>query len=493
MQYVTIGTAGHVDHGKTCLVKALTGVDTDRLLEEKQRGLTVDLGFAPVDLGQEIRGGIIDVPGHEHFIKNMLAGVWGMEIILFVVAADEGIMPQTVEHLQILSLLGIKKGLIALTRCDLADATQKQKVRQDIETLVKGTFLEQAPIIETSILTGEGIKTIRKELSQLAKMLPPKDLSLPYFLPIDRAFTVPGFGTVITGTLVQGRICAGAKGILYPKGKEVKIRRLEIFGKQAEWVQAGTRVAVNLPGIEKKQISRGMVLAQPGSQKPAGRINIQFQTVKSLKEPVKNNSRIQVCWGCGTFQGRILLEGKEQIFPGEECQAQLRLEKELYIKPGDHLILRKYSPSETIGGGVVIQLCDKVRREKVCQKPEESGETMKKICALYQQAGFFPPKTCEVKKLLGKEPGFSGAFFKMIQQGDLCRFGEGDYMAEAYYKKGKECAAFLFRQHGEIPTGMFRDILGISRKCAITLLESYDKEHFTSWNGKKRILARSIG
>ena len=188
MQYVTIGTAGHVDHGKTCLVKALTGVDTDRLLEEKQRGLTVDLGFAPVDLGQEIRGGIIDVPGHEHFIKNMLAGVWGMEIILFVVAADEGIMPQTVEHLQILSLLGIKKGLIALTRCDLADATQKQKVRQDIETLVKGTFLEQAPIIETSILTGEGIKTIRKELSQLAKMLPPKDLSLPYFLPIDRAF-----------------------------------------------------------------------------------------------------------------------------------------------------------------------------------------------------------------------------------------------------------------------------------------------------------------
>ncbi len=283
MQYVTIGTAGHVDHGKTCLVKALTGVDTDRLLEEKQRGLTVDLGFAPVDLGQEIRGGIIDVPGHEHFIKNMLAGVWGMEIIIFVVAADEGIMPQTVEHLQILSLLGIKKGLIALTRCDLADATQKQKVRQDIETLVKGTFLEQAPVIETSILTGEGIKTIRKELSQLAKMLPPKDLSLPYFLPIDRAFTVPGFGTVITGTLVQGRICAGAKGILYPKGKEVKIRRLEIFGKQAEWVQAGTRVAVNLPGIEKKQISRGMVLAQPGSQKPAGRINIQFQTVKSLK------------------------------------------------------------------------------------------------------------------------------------------------------------------------------------------------------------------
>ena len=179
MQYVTIGTAGHVDHGKTCLVKALTGVDTDRLLEERQRGLTVDLGFAPVDLGQEILGGIIDVPGHEHFIKNMLAGVWGMEIILFVVAADEGIMPQTVEHLQILSLLGIKKGLIALTRCDLADATQKQKVRQDIETLVKGTFLEQAPVIETSILTGEGIKTIRKELSQLAKMLPPKDLSLP--------------------------------------------------------------------------------------------------------------------------------------------------------------------------------------------------------------------------------------------------------------------------------------------------------------------------
>ena len=229
--------------------------------------------------------------------------------------------------MQILSLLGIKKGLIALTRCDLADATQKQKVRQDIETLVKGTFLEQAPVIETSILTGEGIKTIRKELSQLAKMLPPKDLSLPYFLPIDRAFTVPGFGTVITGTLVQGRICAGAKGILYPKGKEVKIRRLEIFGKQAEWVQAGTRVAVNLPGIEKKQISRGMVLAQPGSQKPVGRINIQFQTVRSLKEPVKNNSRIQVCWGCGTFQGRILLEGKEQIFPGEECHAQLRLEK----------------------------------------------------------------------------------------------------------------------------------------------------------------------
>nr|WP_294525431.1 selenocysteine-specific translation elongation factor [uncultured Blautia sp.] len=489
MQYVTIGTAGHVDHGKTCLVKALTGVDTDRLLEEKQRGLTLDLGFAPIDLGKEIQGGIIDVPGHERFIKNMLAGVCGMEIIILVIAADEGIMPQTVEHLQILSLMGIKKGLIALTRCDLADIMQKQKVKQDIKVLVQGTFLEQAQVIETSILTGEGIHAIQRELAYLARTLPPKDLSLPFILPIDRVFTVSGFGTVITGTLVQGRIHAGAKGILYPKGKEVRIRRLEIFGKKSEWVQAGARVAVNLPGAEKKQISRGMVLAQPGSQKTADRVDIQFQTVKNLKEPVKNNSRIQVCWGAGAFHGRLLLKDKEQILPGEKCQAQLRLEKELYIKPGDHLILRKYSPAETIGGGVVTQLCEKRRREKIFQKPKQSSETMEKIRALYQEAGFFPPKTCEVKKQLGKEQGFSTEFLKMIQQGELCRFGNGDYMARTFYMKGKECAAALFGKQGEIPTGIFRDTLEISRKCAITLLGSYDREHFTIWDGKKRILA----
>jgi len=353
MRYVTVGTAGHIDHGKSALVLALTGIDPDRLEEEKKRGITIDLGFAHLDLGEGIRVGFIDVPGHERFVRNMLAGVGGIDLVILVVAADESIKPQTREHFDICKLLGIRKGLVAITKSDLVDREIMDLVRLEMQEFVRGSFLEDAPLLQVSAKTGEGLEALRDELRRLALEVTPKPEELPFRLPIDRAFVMKGFGTVVTGTLIAGRIEKDAEVEIYPLGRRVRVRGIEVHNAPARTALAGQRTAVNLPGIEAKEISRGMILAPPGLFQATSRLDCRLNLLPAAR-PLKNRARFHFhCGTAETIAEVVLLEGKE-LAPGSSAFAQLRLSEPSVLMPGDRFIIRQFSPVTTIGGGSVL-------------------------------------------------------------------------------------------------------------------------------------------
>ena len=353
MRYVTVGTAGHIDHGKSALVLALTGIDPDRLEEEKKRGITIDLGFAHLDLGEGIRVGFIDVPGHERFVRNMLAGVGGIDLVILVVAADESIKPQTREHFDICKLLGIRKGLVAITKSDLVDSEIMDLVRLEVQEFVRGSFLEDAPLLRVSARTGEGLEALKDELRRLALEVTPKPEELPFRLPIDRAFVMKGFGTVVTGTLIAGRIEKDAEVEIYPLGRRVRVRGIEVHNAPARTALAGQRTAVNLPGIEAKEISRGMILAPPGLFQVTSRLDCRLNLLPAAR-PLKNRARFHFhCGTAETIAEVVLLEGKE-LEPGSSAFAQLRLYEPSVLMPGDRFIIRQFSPVTTIGGGSVL-------------------------------------------------------------------------------------------------------------------------------------------
>jgi len=353
MRYVTVGTAGHIDHGKSALVLALTGIDPDRLEEEKKRGITIDLGFAHLDLGEGIRVGFIDVPGHERFVRNMLAGVGGIDLVILVVAADESIKPQTREHFDICKLLGIRKGLVAITKSDLVDREIMDLVRLEVQEFVRGSFLEDAPLLQVSAKTGEGLDALKDELRRLALEVTPKPEELPFRLPIDRAFVMKGFGTVATGTLIAGRIEKDAEVEIYPLGRRVRVRGIEVHNAPARTALAGQRTAVNLPGIEAKEISRGMILAPPGLFQATSRLDCRLNLLPAAR-PLKNRARFHFhCGTAETIAEVVLLEGKE-LEPGSSAFAQLRLSEPSVLMPGDRFIIRQLSPVTTIGGGSVL-------------------------------------------------------------------------------------------------------------------------------------------
>jgi selenocysteine-specific elongation factor len=353
MRYVTVGTAGHIDHGKSALVLALTGIDPDRLEEEKKRGITIDLGFAHLDLGEGIRVGFIDVPGHERFVRNMLAGVGGIDLVILVVAADESIKPQTREHFDICKLLGIRKGLVAITKSDLVDREIMDLVRLEMQEFVRGSFLEDAPLLRVSAKTGEGLEALKDELRRLALEVTPKPEELPFRLPIDRAFVMKGFGTVVTGTLIAGRIEKDAEVEIYPLGRRVRVRGIEVHNAPARTAWAGQRTAVNLPGIEAKEISRGMILAPPGLFQATSRLDCRLNLLPAAR-PLKNRARFHFhCGTAETIAEVVLLEGKE-LAPGGSAFAQLRLSEPSVLMPGDRFIIRQFSPVTTIGGGSVL-------------------------------------------------------------------------------------------------------------------------------------------
>ena len=356
MKNIIVGTAGHIDHGKTTLIKALTGRNTDRWEEEQRRGITIDLGFTYFDLKNGDRVGIIDVPGHEKFINNMVAGVVGMDLVLLVVAADEGIMPQTREHMDILELLGIKKSILVINKCDLVDEEWLELVEEEIQEELEGTFLEGAPVVKVSAATGQGLDELTDTIQQLmSDEVVAKDTQTIPRLPIDRAFTLSGFGTIITGTLISGTITREDVLEMYPIGKECKIRNIQVHGQNQDKCYAGQRVAINLSNVKKKEIRRGCVLAPKNSMKNTDLLDVKLKVLEDSMRILTNHERLHLYTGTSEILCRAVLLDKEQIGPGEEGLVQLRLEEEIAVKRGDRFVVRFYSPMETIGGGIVLE------------------------------------------------------------------------------------------------------------------------------------------
>lgn len=529
-RYRIIGTAGHIDHGKTWLVKALTGTDTDRLAEEKRRGITIENGFAFLKFPDGREAGIIDVPGHEKFIKNMLAGAGGIDIAMVVIAADEGVMPQTREHLAILSLLGIQQGVIVLTKGDLE---WKKGLDQEIREFAEGTFLENADVVVTSAVDGRGIEELRRVLWKLCtagKTTGNQNLSRnesdsctgrmgtkasAFRLPIDRVFSLKGFGTVVTGTLLDGSLGLNYDAMLYPRAERVKIRGIQVHGQEVSEAAPGQRVAVNLPGIGKEHISRGEILAAAGSMEGTMIADVRLQLLKSGQRTLKSGNRVHLYHGAAELVCKIILFDRAVLKPGEEAVVQLRMEQMTAMKAGDHFVIRFYSPVETIGGGVVLNP-NGVKRKKgqnadvavryACtgkerKKAHAAGKITEEMCGnsvflqlqeLYLKSGFMPPLTDEVKKVFSGERDFSEVFFAMVRDGVLVRFDEKHYMHWEIRQKALDMVYQLFKEKGMIQTGDFRDRLGISRKCAIILLERFDRERITVMENGGRVLKRNL-
>lgn len=550
-RHIIIGTAGHIDHGKTWLVKALTGTDTDRLAEEKKRGITIENGFAFLKLPNGEEAGIIDVPGHEKFIKNMLAGAGGIHIAMLVIAADEGVMPQTREHLDILSLLGIRRGVVVITKGDLE---WKPGLREEIQMFVAGTFLEKAAVVVTSAVDGRGIEDLRRILWQMCLEetqggdYAQRNASVNSFrLPIDRVFSLKGFGTIVTGTLLDGALDMDSSAMLYPKAQLVKVRGIQVHGQNVSRAFPGQRVAVNLAGIGKEEISRGEILAAADSMESTMMADVKLRLLKSGHRSLKSGARVHLYHGAAELISKVILLDREVMKPGEEAVVQLRMEQQTAMKAGDHFVIRFYSPVETIGGGVVENpnaLKRKRRRKLGAERrfqtssdtdlsKEMSGNGAKlvpaqinktnsietagknydlndnninknkenelestpifiKIQNLYLNSGFIPPLTDEVKSDFSREKEFSAVFFKMVRSGVLVRYDEKHYMHRDIRKKALDMAVTLYKEKGVIKTGEFRDQLGISRKCAITLLEGFDRDRITRMTNGERILITRI-
>ena len=387
MHNIIVGTSGHVDHGKTCLIKALSGFDTDRLKEEKKRGITIDLGFAnlPNDAGLHI--GIIDVPGHEKFVKNMLAGIGGIDLVLLVVALDEGVMPQTVEHFEIIKMLNIKRGIIVLTKSDLVDKEWQDIVEEDVKNLVKGSFLENAPIIRVSSYTSENIAKLNEMIINMVSDIGDRKNDPELFrLPIDRVFTMEGFGTVITGTLQEGSVSLGDEIMLYPKEKLLKIRGIQSHGQKEEKAFAGQRVALNLLNIRKEELERGDILAYKNSIVKTKLIDVWIELFATSTRELKNGDRVHLNYGSKQTIAKVVLLSKSSLRAKEGDYAQLRFDEEVCIKRNDRFIVRFLSPVESFGGGRVIDTIPLKHKRmdeavlKVCE--EKASADIEKIAAI---------------------------------------------------------------------------------------------------------------
>lgn len=359
MKSVIVGTSGHIDHGKTSLVRALTGIDTDRLAEEKRRGITIDLGFAHLDLpgpnGERLRLGFVDVPGHERFVRNMLAGIGGIDLVLLVIAADEAIKPQTREHFDICRLLSVRRGITVLTKSDLVDADTLEVVRLEVAEFLRGSFLdsEQNPIISVSARTGAGLEELKKTLAQAASEILSRDSSTHARLPIDRVFTMKGFGTVVTGTLIAGSIRKEAELEVFPTGRRVRVRGVQVNGQPDAVATAGQRTALNLAGVATEDLARGMMLAPPGILRSTSRVDVSLTLLGSAK-PLKDGARVHLHAHTAECIAGVILAGRKRLSPGETAYARLQLAHPALLLPGDRFILRQFSPVVTIGGGVIV-------------------------------------------------------------------------------------------------------------------------------------------
>ena len=458
MKNIIIGTAGHVDHGKTALIKALTGIETDRIKEEKKRGITIELGFAYLDLPDGEKAGIIDVPGHEKFVKNMLAGAGGIDLALLVVAADEGFMPQTREHLGILSLLNISEGIIVITKKDMVDEDWLEIVCDEVRQEVQGTFLENAQIIPVSSYTGEGIEQLRQAIfTMIDQKTQIKNLDVPFRIPVDRIFSVEGFGTVITGTLIEGTMKVGDPVTVYPSRIESRIRNLQVHSQDVQEAYAGQRVAVNLAGLKKTDLNKGDVIAVPDSMHTTMMIDIHLTVLKDCDREIRNATRLHLYHGARDILCKIVLLDRDSVGAGESCYAQLRLEEEIAVKTGDRFVLRFYSPVETIGGGVILDSNPfKHKRNDAAVleslKLKEGGSDREKISAA----------------LRDYSARFETLDFLQIQTGI-----PKEQFEQQINKLIKDKVAFRVSDNVVIHT----DYLNRLKDSAVKLLESYHKEN----------------
>jgi selenocysteine-specific elongation factor len=354
LKQIILGTAGHIDHGKTSLIKAVTGTDTDRLKEEKERGITIELGFASLDLPNGQHVGIVDVPGHEKFVKNMVAGATGIDIVVMVIAADEGVMPQTREHMEICTLLGIKHGFVALTKIDMVDEEWLELAMEDVRDFTAGTFLENTPIVPVSTVKEKGLQEFSRILETICNQVPERSLSSLFRLPVDRVFTMKGFGTVITGSLISGRVQVGDTVMIYPSMVTSRVRGIQVHNQGVNMAEAGQRTAINFQGLEKAAIKRGEMLALPGTLKPSFMVDLQLQYLASNKKPIKNRTRVRFHTGTSEILGNLVLLDREELPPGEKAAVQLRLDEPVCLVKDDRFVIRSYSPVRTIGGGQVL-------------------------------------------------------------------------------------------------------------------------------------------
>ncbi|MGZ6248346.1 MAG: selenocysteine-specific translation elongation factor [Syntrophales bacterium] len=364
MKHFIIGTAGHVDHGKTALIKAITGIDTDRLKEEKERGISIELGFASLNLPDGRTFGIVDVPGHERFIRNMVSGASGIDMVIMVIAADEGVMPQTREHLHICSLLGIKKGLVALTKADMVADEWLDLVKDDVHEFLKGTFLEASPVVPVSSITGAGIEELLDALGRVAADIQGESDAGIFRLPVDRTFTMKGFGTVVTGTLISGDIELGEDVEILPPGVTAKVRGIQIHNQSVTVAEAGQRTAINLQGVEKDTIARGDVLARPRTLKPSMRLDVCMEYLSNNGRKLKNRNLVRFHVGTNEVIGRIILLDREDVEPGAKASAQVVLESPIVAMARDRFVIRSYSPVTTIGGGMIVDPLPKKHKGK---------------------------------------------------------------------------------------------------------------------------------
>ncbi len=354
MKQIILGTAGHIDHGKTTLIKALTGINTDRLKEEKLRGITIELGFAHLELPSGQRLGIVDVPGHEKFVKNMVAGATGIDLVALVIAADEGIMPQTREHMEICSLLGIRHGMVVITKTDMVDEEWLALVQEEIGDFTRGTFLEESPVMPVSAVTGQGLPDFMETLDCICKDIPEKKATGLFRLPVDRVFSMKGFGTVITGTLVSGKIAVGDRIMLYPSGATSKVRGLQVHNQSLEQAEAGMRTAINFQGLDRAAVNRGDVLAKPDDLVLSYMVDADLNYLSSNAKPLKNRTQVRFHTGTSEIMGVVVVLDREEILPGDNAVVQIRLDTPVSLVKEDRYVLRSYSPIRTIGGGAIL-------------------------------------------------------------------------------------------------------------------------------------------
>ena len=428
MKHIIVGTAGHIDHGKTALIKALTGTNTDRLKEEQQRGITIDIGFAFLNIGHDIELGIIDVPGHEKFVKNMLAGVGGIDLAILVIAADEGIMPQTEEHLAICDLLHIQRGLVAVTKSDLVDEEWLDMVLEDIREGVQGTFLQDAPIVPVSSKTDAGLDQLLHELEILAVQVKERNTEGLFRLPIDRVFTIKGFGTVVTGTLIAGTVQPEDVVEILPEHITTRIRNVHVHDHPVRHAYAGQRTALNLHGLEKRTIERGMVLSTPGFLNQTFMLDAHFTLLTNASKSLKHRQRVRFHHGTNEILARVILFDREELQPGESTYIQIRLEAPLVAMARDRFIIRSYSPIMTIGGGEILSIHP--------QKHKRSGDVLERlqtlqhgsleeILSLYVHDARFQPITPQaISGMLAlHEREISQSFQQLLQQGVIIQTG----------------------------------------------------------------------
>ena len=458
MKHVIIGTAGHVDHGKTLLIKALTGIDTDRLIEEKKRGITIELGFAHLDWPDGTQAGVVDVPGHEKFIKNMLTGAGGIDLAMLIIAADDGVMPQTVEHLDILTLLGIQDGLVVITKADTVDPEWLEMMQEEITERVKGTFLEGKPIHTVSAYTGQGIPELKEMLRQLVQKAEEKSLRIPFRLPVDRVFSVDGFGTVVTGTLIEGAIHEGDLAELVPSGAQTRIRNLQVHGKSVSTAYAGQRVAINLANLKKSDIQRGDAVAKPGSVRVSRMLDVRLQNLKGSGRTIKHDSQVHLFHGAAELLAKVVLFGQDELKPGESCFAQLRLTEPIASKNGDRFVIRFFSPMETIGGGVILD--DQPRRHKRSDPAikqtlqiKESGSRDDRTIQLLREFGTKLPTAAQlVGKLQREEADIQTELQELCCQGAAMEPMNGRFVAaDVVDKVWETCQDVLGQYHKQNP------------------------------------------